>query len=120
MRFYEFFRDRREQIEPVLKDFAELVGMDTGNLSKLERGLIDPPKWPNVLNRHAEALQLRPLTPEWYLFFDLAYAENGRIPSDCLSEEIFDWLPTLFCLFRGHKVEDEKYKEFVKFLGRNQ
>ncbi len=42
--FGAFVRDRRQNLGLTLRDLARQIGVDHGNLSKLERGLLDPPR----------------------------------------------------------------------------
>jgi len=51
---------------------------DPAFISKLERGVIPPPKSEIVLKRLAKALKIEPRQPEWQDLFDLAAIEGGK------------------------------------------
>jgi transcriptional regulator with XRE-family HTH domain len=117
--FGEFFAlQRRTNTKLSLREFCEQSGFDAGNLSRLERGRMAVPQSRDVLERYAQALKIKKGTPEWFEFFDRAAAENGRIPSDLLSDsEIAAKLPVLFRALRDDGAsEEEKLKELIEIV----
>ena len=115
--FGEFFKVRRIAIKKTLRQFCVENGLDPGNISKLERGLLPPPQSREKLEEYASYLKIKKGSDDWYTFFDLAAAETGRIPEDIMTKEkIEDKLPILFRTLRGQKVSDEKLEELVKML----
>jgi transcriptional regulator with XRE-family HTH domain len=116
-RFGEFFKQRRLAMGKTLRQFCLENGLDPGNISRLERGLLSPPQGREVLESYAEHLKLKKGSDEWYEFFDLAAAETGRIPPEILEDaDVVDKLPILFRTLRGQKVPDKQLDELVRKL----
>lgn len=78
--FGAFFRKRRKALGLPLREFCRQNGLDPGNISRLERGLLKPPQSSKLLTEYGNSLKLAPGSSEWDLFFDLAAAETGRVP----------------------------------------
>ena len=115
--FGEFFKVRRITIKKTLRQFCIGNGLDPGNISKLERGLLPPPQSREKLEEYASYLKIKKGSDDWYTFFDLAAAETGRIPEDIMTKKkIEDKLPILFRTLRGQKVSDDKLEELIKLL----
>jgi transcriptional regulator with XRE-family HTH domain len=113
--FGEFFKAKRIALGVTLRQFCQKHGLDPGNLSKIERGLLPPPKNRKKLEEYAGYLGLKKGSDDWIEFFDRAAAEAGRIPADILSdEEVVDKLPILFRTLRGQKVPEDKLNELVR------
>ncbi len=70
--FGAFFREIREGLGLSLREFCRRNGFDQGNVSRLERGLLPPPKSQKVLTTYAKGLRLKPKSPEWDRFMTLA------------------------------------------------
>lgn len=78
-RFGEAFRNRRETLGLTLTEFARINGIDKGNLSKVERGLLPPPQDPAVLEDYLRALKYDLESPEARRLIELAAAETNRL-----------------------------------------
>ena len=112
--FGEFFKTKRIALGKTLREFCLENDLDPGNISKLERGFLSPPQHDKLIE-YANLLKLKKGTDDWYKFFDLAAAENGRIPKDILSdEEVVKELPVLFRTLRGGKITDEKLDKLIR------
>lgn len=108
---------RREHLELSLREFCARKGLDPGNMSKLERGKISPPRSREVLEKYAQALELEEGTDEWLTFFDLAAASRGELPEDLAEDEdVLDKLPALFRTLRGDRVDDDKLDELMDLI----
>lgn len=119
-KFGEFFRDMRAKRRISLREFCVKNMFDPGNISKLERGLFPPPESQERLERYATALGIKKGTEDWYEFFDLAAAEQGRIPQDVLSDrEVIGHLPVLFRSLRGQPVDDNALDDLVERIRRS-
>ena len=115
--FGEFFKACRIANGKALRQFCIENGLDPGNISKLERGLLPPPQSREKLEEYAGYLKIKKGSDDWYTFFDLAAAETGRIPEDIMTKEkIEDKLPILFRTLRGQKVSDENLEKLIKML----
>ncbi len=116
-RFGAFFKERRIALGVTLREFCRRNGLDPGNISRLERGLLAPPQGRDLLEQYAKLLDLKKGSDDWYTFFDLAAAETGRIPPEILEDkDLLEKLPILFRTLRGQKVPDEQLDELVRKL----
>ena len=115
--FGSLFKKRRMALDLTLREFCLQNGLDAGNLSRLERGLMPPPQG-DKLAGYAKMLGIEEGSDDWYEFFDLAAAERGRIPEDLQTEEVLDKLPILFRTLRGQKVPDDKLDELIEMMKR--
>ncbi|MBI2471546.1 MAG: hypothetical protein HYV59_09940 [Planctomycetes bacterium] len=115
--FGEFSKARRIANRKTLRQFCIENGLDAGNISKLERGLLPPPQSKEKLEEYAGYLKIKKGSDDWYTFFDLAAAETGRIPEDIMAKaKIADKLPILFRTLRGQKVSEENLEKLIKML----
>jgi len=121
--FGGFFESLRQRNHLTLREFCRKADADPGNISRMERGAMLPPKSPEILHRYATALGLREKSEEWQTFFDLAAVAQGMVPVDLLSEqEIVKALPLFFRTLRGQKPTPEEMKriaEKIKKAGRS-
>lgn len=117
--FGPWVRHRREHLRLPLRKLAEVTGLDPGNLSKYERGLLAPPKDEATLKRIAKGLELKEGTDECREFLDIAAASAGRLPADLRDSTMVARMPFLFRAARGRKLtrqELEKLAEQLKGL----
>lgn len=116
--FGEFFgRLRRERLRRSLRQFYARKGLDPGNMSRLERGKILPPRGRKVLEKYARALELKKGSDDWYTFFDLAAVFRGELPKDLAADdEVLERLPVLFRSLRGDRIDDEKLDDLIDLI----
>jgi len=115
--FGEFFKTKRIERRHTLRDFCKLYGLDAGNISKIERGLLPPPESKEKLEQYCEHLGFKEGTSDWYEFFDLAAAGKGSIPADLRSDQrILDALPIIFRTFRDKKISAKKIDELIEAI----
>jgi transcriptional regulator with XRE-family HTH domain len=115
--FGDFFKEKRNQKGSTLREFCRTYGLDPGNISKLERGMLPPPESKEKLEKYASALGLKSGTDDWYQFFDLAAACKGVIPCDLLEdEELVKRLPIIFRTFRSKKVSKKTVEDLIERL----
>lgn len=113
--FGEFFKAMRAKHGFSLREFCLDNQLDPGNISRLERGLMQPPEAREKLEQYASALKIKKGTDDWYDFFDLAAAERGKIPDDVMSNEaVVEQLPVLFRTLRGQRVNPRLLDELVE------
>lgn len=101
-RFGSYIKERRLDLGMTLREFCRRTGHDPSLWSKLERGRRAVPERRDILEGYARDLGLTPDSPEWAGFFDLAYAESGRLPPDLTEGEIARKLPAFFRVLRDH------------------
>src|SRR5262252_8836202 len=98
--FGAFFRERREGLGLSLREFCRRTGFDQANVSRLERGFLPPPKSQRVLTAYAKGLRLKPKSPEWERFMNLAkppvQARRGQGHKNWVTaRHLEDWAGTL-------------------------
>lgn len=113
--FGDYFKAQRVKLGLTLRAFAQQHGLDAGNLSRLERGLLPPPGR-DTLERYAKALELESGSDEWYQFFDLASAQSGQAPIGISERDLVAKLPIFFRTLRGQKVSQDKLDELVELI----
>lgn len=117
--FGAYFKQMRIAGGSTLREFCAQNGFDPGNISRIERDRLPPPRGEELLRRYAEALGIRPGSDEWFEFFDRAAADAGRIPSDILSdEEVVAKLPAVFRTLRGRKLSKADLQRLVEMVRR--
>ncbi len=117
--FGAFFKRLRIARGMTLRQFCEANAFDPGNISKLERGLLPPPAGRDKLLEYAKALRIRRGSDDWYEFFDLARASQGKLPPEILRDrDVVARLPLLFRTLRGQKVSEEKLNELIELIRR--
>lgn len=113
--FGEFFKKKRIEKGFTLREFCRKFGLNPGNISKMERGLLKPPDPNGKLEKYASYLEIEKGTNDWYEFYDLAAACKGEIPEEFLeNEELLKSLPIIFRTFRRKKVSDKALKDLVE------
>jgi transcriptional regulator with XRE-family HTH domain len=114
--FHEFIKQKRVEKEITLREFCRAAELDPSNWSKVERGLADPPKSKEMLERISEALRLD--KEEKNTLLDLAMIES--IPMDLRPEEnILEKLPLFFRTVRGEKPTEQELRDLIKALTKS-
>ncbi len=117
--FGEYFKAKRIEKGFTLREFCKKYGLDPGNISKLERGLLSPPASREKLEEYATFLGLKKGSDEWLEFFDRAAASRGELPKDFLDDdEVLKALPVIFRTIRGKKVSREMLNELIDKIRR--
>ena len=115
--FGEFFKTKRRGLGVSLRAFCRKNGLDPGNMSKLERGVLAPPEGRGKLEAYAAMLGLQEGSDEWFEFFDLAAAARGRIPDSLLEDErVVRALPMMYRTLRKDKPEREEVERLMKLI----
>jgi len=113
--FGEFFKAKRQALGLTLREFCFKHKLDPGNMSRLERGLLPPPRDENRLAEYAKYLGLKAGSDDWYAFLDLAAAAKGRIPTELLEDEdLVVKLPLIFRALRGKRLTDKRLDDLIK------
>ncbi len=115
--FGELIRSRREELRLGLRDFALRAEMDAGNLSKLERGRLNPPQDRAALDRICFALQWDPAGADAEKARDLAAVENGRIPNDLLEDDaVIAKLPLLLRTVHNRQLDADEVEKLIDII----
>lgn len=89
IRFGDYFRQRRKTLGLSLREFSRRNGFDPGNISKLERNILTPPRSADLLDSYAKALKLHPESAERETLFELALKEGAaRLPRSIRARRI--------------------------------
>jgi transcriptional regulator with XRE-family HTH domain len=115
--FGDYFKKKRLKIGKTLRQFCLEYGLDPGNISKIERGILPPPQSREKLSHYAKCLGIIEGGDEWLEFFDIARTDTGRIPEDLLADRnIVAKLPLVFRTIKGQKLTEEQLEKFVRAL----
>lgn len=117
--FGDFLKTLRSKTGLTLRAFCQNHGIDPGNWSKLERGILSPPH-AEKLEQYAKLVGLKKGTDEWLEFFDLAAAARGEFPDDVMADaKVVGQLPVLFRTLRGQRVEPDKLDELIEMIRKS-
>ncbi len=115
--FGERFKKRRLKNGKTLRQFCLENGLDPGNISKIERGILPPPQSREKLAHYARCLGIVEGSDEWLEFFDIARTDAGRIPDELLADKnIVAKLPLVFRTIKGQKLTEEQLEKFARAL----
>jgi len=113
--FGEFVKKLRIERRITLREFCRNAGIDPSNWSKIERGLLPPPKTKEVLEPVRKAINLKQGSEEYTTLKELAVI--GHVPFDLLgNRKIVDKLPVFFRTLRGEKPTREELENLIKIL----
>lgn len=117
--FGEFFKEKRIEKGFTLRMFCKKFGFDPGNVSKMERGLLNPPASREKLEKYTSYLGIEKGSDAWIEFFDRASACKGEIPTEILeNDELMKSLPLIFRTFRSKKVSKKVVNDLIERIKR--
>lgn len=117
--FGNLIKRLRSDINLSLREFCRDSQQDPSNWSKIERGIIPPPKSKEVLNKITEVLKLTPGTEKYNLVFDLAAI--SFIPSGLINnQEILNSLPIFFRTVRGETPTKEELDKLIQIIKKSK
>jgi len=113
--FGAFFEELRQRSHLTLREFCKKAVADAANISRMERGLMPPPKSREILERYAIALGLQEGSDDWYTLFDLAAMDKGMMPADIMEDpELVKVLPTFFRNLREQKPTKDELRKIAE------
>jgi transcriptional regulator with XRE-family HTH domain len=116
-RFGEALRKARADRMLGLREFCRRGGLDPALVSRVERGVVQPPKDSATLRGFARGLGLPVSGAEWRQLADLAALSRGEVPEDLLlDEEVAGRLPVLFRGLRDLKGDRRLLDELVRIV----
>ncbi len=107
MYFGKYVNKLRLDKRITLREFSRRAEVDSSNWSKIERGVINPPKCREILDRVADVLELKVGTSDYSALYDLAAI--GSIPENLIDDNsLLKQLPVFFRTNRGEKPTEEE------------
>ncbi len=117
--FGEYIKELRLEQRVSLRAFAESIGSDPGNYSKIERGKMAPPADAAKLDIYRKALCLDANDLRWREAVRLASIHRGEVPPRILNDEqLVGKLPALFRTLEGDAVDETLLDELIATIRR--
>jgi hypothetical protein len=118
--FGTFIKEIRSRSRIGLREFCLDHSHDPSNWSKIERGVLPPPKDEGLLTEWAQQLGLKPGSEDWLKFFDYAAVDAGRIPAYVLEDrELVGKLPAFFRTLSGQKPSKEDLETLLEIIRKS-
>jgi len=115
--FGEFAKKKRLDLGISLRQFCRDNNLDWGYISRVERGVLPPPKSREVQEHYARALKIEENSDDWQTFLDLADICAGSIPQRLMNdEELLAKLPLVFRTIQGQKLSPDKLRELAEMI----
>jgi transcriptional regulator with XRE-family HTH domain len=115
--FGEFIKERRIAKGISLREFCKRIEIDASNWSKVERGLLAPPRDEEKLIKIARMLDMKIGSAAWKEMKDKASIDAGIIPEDILSDEkVLNSLPIFFRTIRSEKPTPEDLDKLIDMI----
>ncbi|MGO8762560.1 MAG: helix-turn-helix domain-containing protein [Desulfobaccales bacterium] len=115
--FGKFIKERRIKKGLTLREFCRLIEIDASNWSKIERGLLAPPRSEYKLKQIAEILGIPLGSDSWFEMKDRAELDTGSIPKDIRSDkELIGYLPMFFRTLRSEKPSAEELDKLIDII----
>lgn len=116
--FGEKFKQLRLNNNLTLREFCKQAEIDSSNWSKIERGILPPPKTKDELIRLANIIKLSASDDEFNTLHDLAITES--IPKTLVTDEqVLTHLPLFFRTVRGKNPSEEDLKELFNLIKKS-
>ena len=113
--FGEYIKNLRTQHRITLREFCRRINYDPSNWSKIERGVLLPPKSKLILESIIETLGVEKNSDEYHTVLELA--ASSYIPEDLISTpNISEKLPVFFRTLRGQKPTEEELTKLIELL----
>ena len=116
MKFHEMFKQKRMEFGTV-REFAKLAGLDVAYVSRLENGVVLPPKDSEKLAKLGRALGIAEGSDEWQEFMDLAAVAKNELPVDLQdNERIASVLPAFYRTLRNKKLSKDEAQKLIDMI----
>ncbi len=120
MKFGEIVKGQRIRLGLTLRAFCLKNSHDPSNWSKMERGVIPPPKEEGILKKIAGELSIDEDSEFWLEFHDSAFLDRGEIPPYVREDKAaMAKLPLFFRTVSGSKPSEEELDQLAQFLMKN-
>lgn len=113
----ERIRELRLQADISLRQFCVAMDVDASNWSKVERGILPPPREESFYATLATVLNLVQGSEEMNELRDRAAMETGTLPADIKDDpEMLGLLPVFFRTLRNDKPTMEELEKAMKIV----
>jgi len=106
-------RDLRLERKLSLRKFASESDMDSGNLSKIERGVLPPP---SSIDHYGKAFGFKKGSPEWTELDDLARSSLAAKSFINVDAEVAKKLPQFFRTIDNKNLTSDKLEKLLEVL----
>ena len=118
MSFGDLIKGLRIAQKKTLRQFCIEHGRDPSNWSKIERGVLPPPRDGATLAQWAKDLGLVPDTDAGKDFMYQADVSRGSIPREVMEDErLLEKLPVFFRTVRGAELNEKHLDDLIKSIG---
>jgi len=115
--FGKLCREKRLAADKTLRQFCRENDFDAAYISRLERGVAEPPRAKKILDRLASALGLKGGAEEWTEFHELASLCAGRLPDEFVGDErVLGLLPVFFRAIGKTDVDEARLNRLIERL----
>ncbi|KQC11958.1 MAG: hypothetical protein APR63_03635 [Desulfuromonas sp. SDB] len=118
--FGEFVKKMRLEKDLSLREFCRRIDEDPSNWSKIERGILNPPK-EETLAKIAEVLDIKKDSEQWKKLIDLSQISSATIPSYIMeNKEVLNYLPAFFRTVESVKPTKEEIESLIESLKKTR
>ena len=119
--FGQFIKEERLKKRIGLREFCRHLSVDASNWSKIERGVMPPPKDDVKLQDIATILDIERNSLKYQELMDMASVDSGIIPKDLLSDtDVLRSLPMFFRTLRSEKPTSEQLDKLIEKMRRDE
>jgi len=117
--FGSLFKQLRAKTGLTLRKYCEQFELDAIQISRIERGLLPPPKDRVRLEFYAKSLGLKEGSEDWNTFFDLALASNKSFEDKIRRPALLEKLPIFLKSIYNGKLDDEKLDKLLELIRKS-
>lgn len=115
--FGEYCRAKRLERGMTLRRFCQEHGFDAAYMSRLERGVVPPPRAEKVRAQLAKALGLKEGSDTWNEFYGFADLCAGRLPDAVRKDErVLGLLPVFFRAIGKADIDEAGLNRLIEKL----
>ena len=115
--FGDFIKEKRLAQNLSLRSFCKAISEDPSNWSKVERGVLTPPKNEAKLKSIARVLKVKQGSTDWDRLKDLAAVDGGTIPDYIMSDkDLVNMLPAFFRTVGNERPTKEELERLIKVM----
>jgi len=119
--FATFVKEKRIKADLTLREFCRQLGEDASNWSKVERGILSPPRDEAKLKNISLILNIEENTDDWNSLHDYASVDSGSIPNYIKSDkDVIKVLPLFFRTVGSVKPSSEELLELIQNIKKGK